>query len=626
MTPPADGPPSNYRFADLTLDVARRCVTRQGQPIELKALDFDLLRFLVEQAPNVVNADVLAEKVWGRHFVSPENVAQRVMLLRQSLSDDANKPRYIETVRNKGYRLIPVVETVPADEAVGTRRRRWPIAAAAVLLVGVGTAAAVSYWLAGEPRAPASPSSVAVLPFENLSPEPDDAYFAAGMQDEIVSQLTKLRTLSVIPVRPGDGPRASIAEVVRGLNVATVLGGSVYYAEGRVRVTPHLTEVATGKSLWSDSYERELSDFFAIQSEIALEVARALSLQLSAVERERIERVPTIDPRALDFYLIARVRDPFSSREGRRAIAEVEQALALDPEFKEAWVLDSHLRCAAAQNYDLERLDEHLALGEQAARRALVLDPDLGGAYATLGEILQAKKDWTGAEAAFQEAMRLNVPLAEMGGYAMLQLYAGKFSPFARDIFEKARAAAPQGETMHRFLAFIHEGRGELARANELYDLGIGRFEGNDSTVSKLLNQRMHWLVGRNQLEKARTITIADPLNAAMLESLDDPQLALAELRHAYAATVPGNPNRRRDIALWAGHFGDPALALDAMRAANDERPGQIAYAWLPQLAPMRRSREFREYLREIGIVDYWKEYGWPDLCRERGGDDFDCD
>src|SRR4029079_16696609 len=96
MTIPRDAlSPSHYRFADITLDAARRCVTRSGRAIELKSLDFDLLRFLVEQAPNVVNADVLAEKVWGRHFVSPENVAQRVMLLRQSLSDDAAKPRYI---------------------------------------------------------------------------------------------------------------------------------------------------------------------------------------------------------------------------------------------------------------------------------------------------------------------------------------------------------------------------------------------------------------------------------------------------------------------------------------------------------------------------------------------------
>ena len=105
----------------------------------------------------------------------------------------------------------------------------------------------------------------------------------------------------MIPVRPGAGAQRSIPEVVRGLNVATVLGGSVYYSEGRVRVTPRLTDAATGVSLWSNSYERELSDIFAIQSEIALDVARALSVELSAAERERVERVPTTDPQARDF-------------------------------------------------------------------------------------------------------------------------------------------------------------------------------------------------------------------------------------------------------------------------------------------------------------------------------------
>ena len=142
MTTPVDNLPVNYRFADLTLDVARRSVTRQGQTIELKALDFDLLRFLVEHAPNVVNADVLAEKVWGRHFVSPENVAQRVMLLRQSLSDDANRPRYIETIRNKGYRLVPLVERLPAERSGRSRRstrmlcRIWLITLISIRLPG----------------------------------------------------------------------------------------------------------------------------------------------------------------------------------------------------------------------------------------------------------------------------------------------------------------------------------------------------------------------------------------------------------------------------------------------------------------------------------------------------------
>src|SRR5262245_36244166 len=145
MTTPADSPQSSYRFADLTLDTRRRSVTRRGEAIELKALDFDLLRLLVEYAPNVVNADALAEKVWGRHFVSPENVAQRVMLLRQSLSDDANKPRYIETIRNKGYRLIPPVESIPAGRVRAVLPRRWWLAATTALLVGALVATA-AYW------------------------------------------------------------------------------------------------------------------------------------------------------------------------------------------------------------------------------------------------------------------------------------------------------------------------------------------------------------------------------------------------------------------------------------------------------------------------------------------------
>jgi TolB-like protein/DNA-binding winged helix-turn-helix (wHTH) protein len=624
MTPPADGLPSNYRFADLTLDVVRRCVTRQGQTIELKALDFDLLRFLVEHAPNVVNADVLAEKVWGRHFVSPENVAQRVMLLRQSLSDDANKPRYIETVRNKGYRLIPVVERLQTEEPRLVLRRRWLGAATgAALLAVVGAAVGTAYWLAGSaPRPPPSPTSIAVLPFENLSPDPDDAYFAAGMQDVIVSQLTKIGGLRVIPVRPGpDGQRVA-PEL--GRDVGTVLNGSVYYSQGRVRVTPRLTDPATGVARWSNSYERDRSDIFAIQSEIAVDVAGALRFELSPIERERIEQVPTTNAQARDLYLMARARNPFSPQEVLMATGEIEEALALDPEFKEGWVLYARIH-ASAQTTDPERLAEHRLVGEQAARRAVALDPDLGDAFHVLGGTLQTKGDWIGAEAAYRRAASLNVPTADMGSYAMLQLYVGKFSPFALDIFERGRAAAPQIETMHRFLAFIHAGRGEWTRASELYDLGIRRFAGDDTTVSKMVTQKMHWLVARNELGKARAIRIADPLNAAMLESLDDPQLALAELQHAYAASTYGNTNRRRDIALWAGHFGDARLAFDALRAAVDEYSAQMAYAWMPQLAQTRELPEFKAYMREIGMVAYWEEYGWPPFCQKIDNHDFEC-
>ncbi len=110
-----------------------------------------------------------------------------------------------------------------------------------------------------------------------------------------------------------------------------------------------------------------------------------------------------------------------------------------------------------------------------------------------------------------------------------------------------------------------------------------------------------------------------------MLANLDAPEKARAELRSAFSATVDGNPNRRRDIGLWAGHFGDPMLALDAMRAAIDEQGSQTVYLWLPQLAPMRRLPEFKTFMRDIGMVEYWQEYGLPSFCRQADGNDFVC-
>ncbi len=618
MTGPADALPTLYRFADLTLDVARRSVMRAGQPIELKALDFDLLRFLVESAPNIVNVDVLAEKVWGRHFVSPENVAQRVMLLRQSLSDDANRPRYIETIRNKGYRLVPVVERVHADAPAAPRR--WPIATAAALALAIVAIAAVGYWSVDTADPPSAlPSSVAVLPFENLSPDPEDAFFAAGMQDVIVEQLTKISELRVFPRRASSATRNRTSEP----RVATTLGGTVYSAEGRLRVSTQLRRAAGDEVVWSESYERERGDMFAIQSEIALDVALALRLELSDAERQRVERKPTADPRARDLYLVAKARRPLSP-EVLLAVAEVEEALALDAEFKEAWLLDAHLRNYAVF-VDPSHGDEHQARGYEAARRAVELDPEYGQAHATFGWSLLMRHDLSGAEAAFRRAVELNVPTAELGSYASLQFMSGRFNDLAREIFEEARAADPQNELYHRMVALVHEARGEWARAGAVYASALQLFANDRRATLNLQNQRMHWIVGRKALAEARAVAIDDDLNAAMLASLDSPEHALAVLRDELAAG--GNGVRRRDIALWAAHFGDPVLAFDAFRSAIDEQAAQLEYVWFPQAAAMRDLPEFKAYLHEIGLVEYWRQYGWPSTCRPlAGAHDFECD
>jgi DNA-binding winged helix-turn-helix (wHTH) protein len=197
MSTTASGAEPRYEVQDLLIDLAQRRVVRDGVVVDLSALNFDLLRVLVESAPNVVTYDELAEKVWGRHFVSPENIAQRVKMLRQTLSDDANEPRYVETVRGRGYRLIP--SALPASDAPPPARgdvRRRPIALATVAVIAVVALSALggAVWLARSPQ-PASgartplPRSVAVLPLKNLSPDPADAYFAAGIHEEIIGRL-----------------------------------------------------------------------------------------------------------------------------------------------------------------------------------------------------------------------------------------------------------------------------------------------------------------------------------------------------------------------------------------------------------------------------------------------------
>ena len=622
----AAGLPSNYRLADLTLDVARRCVTRDGEAIELKALDFDLLRFLVEQAPNVVNADVLAEKVWGRHFVSPENVAQRIMLLRQSLSDDANKPRYIETVRNKGYRLIPVVERVQARQpGAAARRRLSALAIAAALLVAVGVTGAARYWLFAHAEQPLpSPTSIAVLPFENLSPNAEDALFAAAMQDEVVSQLTKVSGLRVIPVRPGTGTPEAVREIVRDLNAATTLGGSVYYSEGRLRVTPRLTDAATGASLWAHPYEFERRDTFAIQSEIALEVAHALSVELSLAERARIERAPTANAEALDYYLSARHRyDRVSREEMLAAVDELEKALQLDPKFVDAWVLLSVIH-TSAQFLEPERLDEHRLKARQSAEQALALDSELAAAYSALASSLVTTKDWVPAHSAFADAMSRSRSPNDIGNFAFLLISAGKFNDFALGVFEEARAADYQAEVPHRFLAFVLAQRGDWDRANAVFESALRLFAKDERAVRAIQEARLHWLVGRGALDEAAASTINDPFSASMLTRLGAPAEALAELRREFADN-PGNPNHRRDIALWAGHFGDAQLALAAMRTVVDAQSGQMPYVWMPQLKAMRQLPEFRTYMRDIGMVAYWKKYGWPQFCEPIDQHDFKC-
>jgi len=274
--------------------------------------------------------------------------------------------------------------------------------------------------IAEEPQGAVLPNSVAVLPFDNLSPDPSDAFFAAGLHDEILSQLAKLRNLSVISrtsmLRYADSD-LSIPEIARELNVGTVMEGSVRYSNGRVRITTQLIDAATDKHLWSETYEREFSDIFAIESDIAMNIANALEAEFSLEEQRSIEAPLTNSPEAYASYLraitsvvdIAPLMDSSLVATFHRYL---DQAIDADPDFALAHALKaleyafSTIRTFPLEDPETQSRRESLA--REQANQALLLDPDLGAAHGALGVLNMISRRGREAQAAFERAYELS--------------------------------------------------------------------------------------------------------------------------------------------------------------------------------------------------------------------------
>ena len=258
------------------------------------------------------------------------------------------------------------------------------------------------------------PNSIAVLPFESVSGNPEDAYFATGIHEEILNQLAKLNALNVIArtsmMQYADGGK-SIAEIAEELNVETVMEGSVRFADGRVLVTVQLIDPETNAHLWSESYNREFADVFAIQAEIAMNVANALEAEFS-LEELTSGRLPTISAEAYALYL--RAIDVFDDGDLQAVPSTLNRAIALDPGFANAYALMARyyaeqLLSGAAGNNPNEV--ERLAL--ENADLALSLDPTVAFAHLALGQLHQLNGRAEDALASYRRAVDLSPDLAE---------------------------------------------------------------------------------------------------------------------------------------------------------------------------------------------------------------------
>jgi TolB-like protein/DNA-binding winged helix-turn-helix (wHTH) protein/Flp pilus assembly protein TadD len=452
-------PPSDiYEFADFSLDVAeRRLLRRDGTVVPLTPRVFDTLRFLVEHSGRVLDKEMLMEAVWPDCIVEENNLTQNISTLRRLFGETPGSHRFIVTIPSRGYRFVagvkacdrqpPETETrkvehgtvaasasqpsltaaAPSQALPQERRHLGQLIAAGVIVALLSFTAFLFFH--GRSRRPAESSarreapalvilekSIAVLPFENLSDDKENSYFAAGIQDDVLTSLAQIHELkvisrtSVMAYQKPDG--RNMREIGRALGVANVLEGSVRRTGNRVLVSVQLIDARSDRHLWAERYDRTIADSIGLQGELATQIAAALKATLAPEEKGRLGVEPTANSEAYVLYLTALGKEGTDEIAAERLYVE---AATVDPKFALAYARASLLNSQIA-SYNQHR--EQKAKARAQAEEALRLSPTLGEGHMALGLCLYwGEKNYDAALKEFELAAQISPSNAKIYDY-----------------------------------------------------------------------------------------------------------------------------------------------------------------------------------------------------------------
>jgi len=531
-------------FGRVEIDTLGHRLFVDGEEVALERKAFAVLVLLAREPGRVLGRDEILDVVWGHTHVTPAVLSRIIAVLRHALGESGEESRYLHTVHGVGFRLDAQVRSAASREELIAGRASAatkpaflpaltsdvtaPPAATAMSpttilqpgktgrldrrLVAVITglfvvAAALLGWhqVARHPAdtVPAVDlKSIAVLPFESLSTEQNNAYFASGMQDMILTQLVGIGGLKVIartstekyPSHPED-----VKTIARQLGVATLLEGTVQKAGNQVLINVQLIDANSGNHLWAKAYTRTLDNVFNVEGEVAQNVAEALKVQLTSAETARIERMPTWNAAAYDLYLQAgahanRAFDnpELSQSELPLAITLYQQALARDPDFALA---AAALARAHMQMYFFapDRTNARLAAAKTAADRALALQPNLGQGHYALGLYdYWGHRDYAGATTQLELARRAlpNSATVELI-IASITRRQGRWDE-AVALFHTATVLDPHSEFAFGQLAVTYQSMHRYADADLAYAdaIAVSR-DPAGNRVSQAFNQLM---------------------------------------------------------------------------------------------------------------------------------------
>lgn len=412
-----------FDFGPFTLEVEERRLLKVGEPVTLTAKVFDLLLLLVESPGNLRSRNDLIDALWPDTVVEEHSLTSRISALRKALGDEDDPPRYIETVRGQGYRFVAPVTPrqaeppAPAESRLrsGSRKNLYIMASLAASSLLVAGGILIWHFSLGATETPLPDKSIAVLPFDNLSADKSNGYFAEGIQDMILTKLADIGGLKVISRTSADLYRShpkDLRTISRELGVADVLEGSVQKSGNEVLVNVQLIDARSDRHIWAKAYTRTLSDIFNVESDVSQRVAAHLKLELLPEVAKRIQAAPTQDPDAYDAYLKA---DHYLSQffaTGKEeaidaAINDYKTAIGYDEKFALAYAQLSYA-LIATYYYLHHHTGARLKQATNAAEKALAINPDLAQAHGAEGYVYYwGHQDYAAALREFKKALTL---------------------------------------------------------------------------------------------------------------------------------------------------------------------------------------------------------------------------
>ena len=580
-----------YEFSGFRLEEAQQRLLFNGEPVALKPKILDLLRYLIQSRGQLIAKDDLMREIWPDTIVEENNITVSMSILRKTLGEDRQKPRFIQTVPRRGYRFVAeVIELSPDPITVGDPHK--------ITVVSETDEAPID--------------SLAVLPMDIGEKDPNVEYLSDGITESIIdllSRIPNLRVLARSTVFRFKDKQIDPQEVGRLLNVRAVMMIRVIKLGGKLIIRSELVKVADGSQLWGEQYNRSPSDILAIQEEIARAITESLKFKLTSSDSISLARHPTENIEAYNLYMRGRYFwNKYSKEWVMKAIEVFQEAIQIDSYYALAYcgLADAYFRLSNVHFPPLEVMPK----AKEAALRAVEIDDNLAEAHSSLGLVkVYYDHDWIGAEAEFRKALKLDPNLVSAHQrYGSYLTFMGRFEESIRH-YETALELDPFSLQINMNLATTYYLRGE-------YDRAINHL--NKTSELEPNYMPTHFVLGSAYVQQGRLQEAIEQFQF-IYKMDEEAYIALGFMGYAHAlngqrAEAETLLNILQDIAERK-YISPYSLLLIHLAIGPLERVFQLLeqlyeerndwLVWLkvsPELKNLRSDPRFQDLLRRIGF------------------------